>query len=295
MKCYISRTFDTDLKILNILYQALDNQNINRIDSFDEIVISGNITDNLINNITAADFVIAVLTKESPNIIFELGVAAGVKKPIFMVIGEGLQVPFNLSDVTIIRINNNLSENIDFPLKHFVGSLKKDKSTNKKEKSDKQYNSNLSNKLLIDLENVRKNGNGLDFENFVDKFFKSLSNQYATSSGLKTKDDGYDYALWIDELEGIICNPILFEFKFGNINDNFIEKSVLKLLHHTSNSSQIAFILYCDKNKKKVLSTSTSIPIIAVDIEVFMLKVFESNLSKAILYFRNSIAHGKEL
>lgn len=295
MKCYISRTFDTDLKILDILYQAIDNQNIKRIDSFDEIVVSSKITDSLINNISAADFIIAVLTKESPNIIFELGIATGIKKPIFMVIGEGLQVPYNLSDVTTIRINNNLSENIKLPLKHFVRSLKKNKPANKKEKTETKFNSDLSSKFLMDLEAVRKVGNGLDFEYLVDKFFKSISNQYATSSGLKTKDDGYDFALWIDELEGIVCNPVLFELKFGGINNKIIEGSVLKLLQHTNNSSQIAFILYCDKNKKKILSTPASIPIIALDIEVFMLKVFESNLSEAILYFRNSIAHGKEL
>ena len=295
MKCYIARTFDTDQAILEIVFKALDDLNIKRHDGYDSIPVSNSIKDNIIKSISSADFIIAVVLKQSFNVIFELGVAVGIKKPIFLIMGEDVQTPYNISSFTTIRTNKNLSENLTLPLRQFIESIKKEKKENIEHKIiSGSPKSILPNGIFLELNKLRENGTGRDFELFVKQFFDRISNQFTTSSGLHIKDNGYDYALWIDDLEGILINPILFEFKFGNINNQVIENTISKLLHNNNNSSQITFVLYCDKNNKKIGSTISKIPIIFVDIETFIKKVYESNLSTAIIYFRNSAAHGKE-
>ena len=46
-----------------------------------------------------------------------------------------------------------------------------------------------------------------------------IKEQYTTINFRPASEDKrYDFAVWIDELDGHIINPIKFELKFGNIS-----------------------------------------------------------------------------
>lgn len=295
MRCYVARSYDTDQVILKILYKALDDFNIQILDSFNDIQISNSIKENIVNSISSVDFVVALILNESAYVLFELGIAVGINKPIFIITGNDAYIPHNISNFTTIRANSKLSENINLPLKQFIDSFRKEqKKNNELRQNWKEKSGAIPDEFIFELENLRRNGTGLDFEKYVNNFFKSISDQFTTSRSSMAKDNGYDYALWIDDLEGILVNPILFEFKFGHINDQVIEKSTSQLLRNNISDSQIAFILYCDRNKRKIKPNIFAMPIIAVEIETFIKKVYETSLPAAIIYFRNSAAHGKE-
>jgi hypothetical protein len=63
----------------------------------DESVFAGSIVDQIMDGIRNAEFVIADLTMERPNVYLEVGYAWGQKKPVILVAREGQRLHFDLS------------------------------------------------------------------------------------------------------------------------------------------------------------------------------------------------------
>ena len=60
------------------------------------------ITDQIVQMITSARFVVADLTHERPNVYFELGFARGLGKTVITIAREGTTVHFDVKDWTYI-------------------------------------------------------------------------------------------------------------------------------------------------------------------------------------------------
>ena len=63
----------------------------------DESVFAGNIVDRIMDGIRNAEFIIADLTLEKPNVYLEVGYAWGMNKPVLLVAREGQRLHFDLS------------------------------------------------------------------------------------------------------------------------------------------------------------------------------------------------------
>lgn len=63
----------------------------------DESAYAGSIVDRIINGIESAEFVIADLSEERPNVYLEVGFAWGLRKPVILVAREGQRLHFDLS------------------------------------------------------------------------------------------------------------------------------------------------------------------------------------------------------
>jgi hypothetical protein len=84
----------------------------------DESLFAGNIVDRITEGIRNAEFVIADLTNERPNVYLEVGFAWGLKRPVILVAREGQRLHFDLSHHkcifyrTIGRLANDLERTI---------------------------------------------------------------------------------------------------------------------------------------------------------------------------------------
>lgn len=63
----------------------------------DETVFAGNIVDRIMDGIRNAQFVVADLTLEKPNVYLEVGYAWGMNKPVILVARDGQRLHFDLS------------------------------------------------------------------------------------------------------------------------------------------------------------------------------------------------------
>ena len=63
----------------------------------DESVFAGNIVDRITSGIQNAEFVIADVTLEKPNVYLEIGFAWGLQRPVILVAREGQRLHFDLS------------------------------------------------------------------------------------------------------------------------------------------------------------------------------------------------------
>jgi hypothetical protein len=63
----------------------------------DQSVFAGSIVDRIMDGIQNAQFVVADLTLEKPNVYLEVGYAWGMNKPVILVAREGQRLHFDLS------------------------------------------------------------------------------------------------------------------------------------------------------------------------------------------------------
>jgi hypothetical protein len=81
----------------------------------DESVFAGSIVDRIMDGIKQAEFVIADLTTERPNVYLEVGYAWGMQRPVILVAREGQRLHFDLSHHKCIfyRTIGKLSESLE--------------------------------------------------------------------------------------------------------------------------------------------------------------------------------------
>jgi hypothetical protein len=88
----------------------------------DESAFTGNIVDRITEGIKAAEFVIADLSLERPNVYLEVGFAWGLGKPVVLVAREGQRLHFDLSHHKCLFYKNisKLSEMLEKTLRNMI-------------------------------------------------------------------------------------------------------------------------------------------------------------------------------
>ena len=87
-----------------------------RADAFD---FSGSVLKSIHNSITKADFVIADLTGRNPNVLYELGYALALNKPVLLLARDAADVPFDIAGQQVILYQGDIPRLKD----NLVGSL----------------------------------------------------------------------------------------------------------------------------------------------------------------------------
>lgn len=292
MKCFISREYDVSLDILNAIQEVL---NVMKIEYFD--MYSGqvgmNIATSVLSAIKESQIVIAIVTQKSSNVLIEIGMAIGTGKAVILLTDDNANIPTDLKGMTYIKINENLKENLLLPLNFLVESKRKIQKIDLVN-TYKSAIINISKDMYMEkLKDIKNNGSGVEFKKLVAELFEELKGQYATLKFTNvTREVGYDIAVWIDELEDKIVNPVKFELKYGNISRKQLDECIRKLTHISKNQ-ELIFVLYYSKNSNIIDYYSGVSNIVVVEFENFVDKVFEYGLAQAIWYFRNLGAHGR--
>ncbi|MDE5978110.1 MAG: TIR domain-containing protein [Turicibacter sp.] len=296
MKCFISREYNESPELISSIQEVLDELNIQYFDMFS--MQSGlDMQATLCDAIKEAQIVIAVLTQNVSNVLFELGLAVGSGKVVFLLIDNPEHIPFDLLGMTYIKINENLKENLALPLRFLMDKKRKRPYVDyaKYYLQGIKYAENVisEKEYLEKLEQIRKHGNSLQFEKLVEELFEEIKEQYTTINFRnELNDSGYDFAVWIDELAGNVMNPILFELKMGDISEEQLNKSVYGMATRVKNQ-ELALILYCNRNMKEIKYQSNFPNILVVKFETFLSQLCEHGLARTVWYFRNLGAHGR--
>ena len=292
MKCFISREYDVSLDILNAIQEVLNEMKIEYFDMYSGQV-GMNIATSVLNAIKESQIVIAIVTQKASNVLFEIGMAIGAGKAVFLLIDDNANIPTDLKGMTYIKINENLKENLLLPLNFLVESKRKIQKIDLAN-TYKSAIINISKDMYMEkFKDIKNNGSGVEFEKLVVELFEELKGQYAALKFTNvTREAGYDLAVWIDELENKIVNPVKFELKYGNISRKQLDECIRKLASISKNQ-ELIFVLYYSK-KSNIIDYHSGVPnIVVVEFENFVDKVFEYGLAQAIWYFRNLGAHGR--
>ena len=265
MNCFISYNTEEGKPLSDKVRDILLRNGVNPIDFFDTS-IGDSFANEISDKIKRCDMFVGIITNLSPNVYYEIGIAKGLKKPIFVLLDKWLNIyPSFLNDFLYVRANTNDDENIDFAFKQFI--KKQSKKKLKVAKNTNQYFNNtpltLPNLWKSSLSEIRKNGTALDLENYMLNIINSLN----TTSMVVEQDKGVDFALWLDDIDPNLGNPVLVEVKFGNITTETLNKGERQLQNHLiKTKSKAGLLLYLDGGGRKFpLGSSLSPLVIKID------------------------------
>ena len=220
----------------------------------------------------------------------------GLGKPIFLIKDKDIDLPYNLKNQTFINSSVKDEKLLEASLAEFMKQLPKIKKNVKNtENSPKNKGTDLKDRssLIQKIASFRNNGTGKEFEQFVFEVFRDLNVQVVTNE-FSDNNTGVDLAIWLDELESSIGNPIFTELKYGNLDRNKILNAEMQLQRYVlSTGAKAGILLYLDKHDRRFKGNYTISPFIfRFDFEDFLKGLTNNSLPQLILEMRNFMVHG---
>lgn len=291
LRCFIASSINQDI---NNLIKILEEYNIEYYSPLTTINLSGlNIQAKIRNEIKNADFIIAIMSDNKQNVIYEIGLAHGMNKNVFVIIPDKSKPPSDITDTLYLRTDLRNTESIKFALDPFLKSLDS--------KRKKRGKTNLSSKLLkIDrfeindkLEKIRLHGNESQLLEITHKVFNNLDAK--VNAIYREYDIGADMSVWLDELENLFGNPILIELKMGHLSKQKLLHTVNQMEKYLERTNAKAgIILYLDKEGNRFsIDDYLTYNILIFEISDFIHSLFDNTIRDIVQMKRNKIVHSE--
>lgn len=160
MNCFVIMPFATEFDdVYAIIKNTVENTSKGiRCFRLDETRPAGRITDRLLGELQAATFCIADLSGCRPNVMWEVGYAMALDKPIILVTQSLKELPFDLKDMHSIEyMRTRLSSSLGDPLRRtIIDTLAAISSNNQVVKAGGTNNSDVVGTLLKEVEQLKE-------------------------------------------------------------------------------------------------------------------------------------------
>jgi hypothetical protein len=210
--CYLVSSLSTDVGPLRA---ALQNRGI-RVSLADQLPPGVAIAEGIRDQIRDADFVIGVLGKVQfdANVFYEIGVAHGLDKRIILFATDTEQkLPFDIEHHYVVRSPLTNSIAIEFAIEQILNAppLPNAKRRPSPPKERVKPLGERATKFLRRLNELPKSGSARRLEDLVNDLLNSCGVNVVTEAA--TKEIVADFAVWSDELDPILGNPLIVELK----------------------------------------------------------------------------------
>jgi len=231
-----------------------------------------------------SDFICAVLPEtHHGNILFELGIAFGKGKPILVFVGPSARVPTDLTALTYIRANPTDSDVINASLVTFLKHAKRSRRSQIQPRKTSAK----------PLDHWAPSHFGYELEQRTASLLQEAG--FIVSSPTVAQNKGADFAVWADELQSTLGNPLLVEVKGGSLTAKRIEEAAAQLQRYTESvQGRCALLIYWDEHQREFPIVSKGWPlIIQISGSELTRLVRENQLSGELLRRRNAAVHGE--
>lgn len=132
--CFVLMPFSPEyLDVFDAMEISLQCLNV-RVHRADEPKIGTPIIENIISNIMSADFIIADLTKQNPNVLYELGMSHVLKEDVILITQTLESVPFDITHLQLIEYEHTVEglQNLGACLRQSVRTLRHNRQIDKR-------------------------------------------------------------------------------------------------------------------------------------------------------------------
>lgn len=288
---FVSAPAGTDL---SQVIEALEENNIHILDPAKFALGAVKITDKLIDGIRQADLVIAVLgtTDSSSNVLFELGCASALGKRTLVIVPENYDIPSDIKDLVYIRATPNNREAVSFAIEQILNAPEPEMVRPAQLPDKSKPLGSIADDLLKQLESF---GGNLSERDIGDVVWRMLE-----TSGIPTRMQQQhqnvrpDFAVWIDELEPYLGNPLLIEVKRQIDTTTQARYVVEQVLHYMSLTNVRAVIIFATHISPEALKFTASYPnLYFFNLHDFLRQLRTESLGHIIRNERNARVHGR--
>ncbi len=292
LKCYISTDSSNDLSKVEIL---LHNLNVDT-NNFYDFSIGSSFSDLIKRKIRESDFILALITKNNQNVLFELGVAEALGKPIFLLVDQDLKLPFFLEGKMHYQLDwSKNTQLLELSLKNYILDISNPYRRYKKKTQKEKPNLTIdeTNKALVSLRQFRKGDyKEYDLINVIMDVFKKINVQAVSELAIGDKSR-VDIAITNEGLSSYFGNPLLIEVKYGRIDKETIDRAQQQLQNYISKTdANFGILLYFDKNDRRFNLDTPRLPnILMFDVEDFVQGISSEGFENFLIKKRNEYVH----
>lgn len=274
------------------LFDILRDYSIDFFDTYQDVSIGSSFQEALANGIRDCDFFVVVYQKANPNIAFETGLAVALKKPIFAIINteEISDFPDFLLDSVHVQSEPSEYEKIRYNFEIFLKNIKPKKHSIPKSKKQPEK---LAQTDWVDQFNSLNIKNEISLEKFINEVLSKNKVDVIKNNWNNKEQFIADFCIWSDSLNNILGNPILIEIKktLNKRNLKHTHAQITKAINQTN--AKFAIVIYVELNsiEEEEVIKLNSPRILFVNILELLERVEKSGFNKAVLDYRNKMAH----
>jgi len=290
-KCYISAPHGVPLKNIKSI---LNGKGIDLINPSEFYQGGFSILEKTSDAIADADLFIAILDKSrsNANTLFELGLAYAKNKMILVLVPSGMSIPSDISELLYIKAGVDNIEAIDFALDQLLSAPKTGRRTKKSNILSSQPLGPKANNLLSKINKFGENIPEHELANIVKNMLEASQVSVIAQPKINVKRG--DLAIWSEELEPILDNPILIEIKSQIDNKQQLNRISDQIENYLkNNNTRFALLLYLgDLPQNEVQSNIRSPYIISFQLQDLLKKLNNNSFGDVVRTTRNVLAHG---
>jgi hypothetical protein len=221
--CYLVSSLETDLAPL---LRVLRHKNI-RVSTAENLAPGVSIAGEVRREIRDADFVIGVLSRSisDANVFYEIGVAYGLEKRILLFATRADEkLPLDLERHYVVRSPLANVEAVEFAINQLLNAptpLPK-RSTSRPKPRSKPLGRKATD-FLKRFDDLPSSGSARALEDLVRDLLNACDLDVVSEA--TEKELRADFAVWSDELEPFVGNPLIIEVKSGLRSRSDIEKA----------------------------------------------------------------------
>ena len=281
--CFILAPIGVDTSVLR---QTLEEKSIRWFDQT-SVKVGSNWIDAIESALTRSDFVCAVLPEgQHENVLFELGIAYARRKPILAFVGSSASLPSDILSLTYVRADPKDRAAIQTALRTFLAYATETPIRKSQWPQPKRG--------LPSKESFLPPSAAHAAQEFEQKTAALLQKGgFIVSWPTERRDKGADFAVWIDELQHSIGNPLLVEVKAGKLSMKKIREAASQLRAHVAKThGRCALLVYWDQQNRKFPALSVEWPLVFhLSGAALTRLVKEGRLPDELIRLRNAAVH----
>jgi Restriction endonuclease len=246
--------------------------------------------DSLHRCVNEADMVIGIMgdRRKDMNVCFELGVASALNKPTLLFITP--DYPIDLippSGIPYLRMDLRNEDAVMFGLKQALSLSPRDRIHQPAESFTTRPIGPVADRLLAKLAQTSPR----EFEDLIYDAIKA-SGAPTIARGGEDEDRGIDFAVWSNDLEPTITNPLLIECKSSLRNQSDVNEAIgrmFRALEAIPNGCGI--VLYKEAGNVSK-AAPRALPVFFVSADDFINGLRDIGLAEYVRKLRNAAFHG---
>lgn len=282
---------------LSVIKAELSKRGIESWAGYEHLYFGDSKRDHLMKAIRSCDLFVAVIPEGySPNVLFEIGLAYGLKKRILLFASPNLKnIPAYIAETMYFRSEPDNREVIAFALDQILASQKQKTFRPREKQAEEGYPlGNRVDKYLRKLQERTSSLRELELRKLVVEILKE--------SGISTvlqgnvRDPGADLAVWSNDLDAIVGNPLLIEVKSGVRTKKDLDRVLHQVEQYRMKSGTKWVLLVLSKAVESIAAIS-GIPIVGRVLVLTTTELLKSlrtrSFAQVIRELRNKQVHGE--
>ncbi|HUW94152.1 MAG TPA: hypothetical protein VMW58_00045 [Anaerolineae bacterium] len=290
--CFISAS---PLANLTTIKALLEGRGIRAVLPLEPPPTGGSLLEHVTRAISRADLFIAVLEAEGSNAerYLEIGFAHALHKRVLILASPGLStLPLYVGDMLYIRAYADNFEAIDFALDQALAAPTRRKHTRREPVVKSRPLGQGADELIAQLERLGDHAAGRDLERLVVSALEQSGIPVVARSD--EPDIGADLAIWADELESWVPNPILIEIKVNLKSEEQARRlSNLVSSYREASDADLALVLYASGPPRGLeWHRLPGSGVLFLEVRELFDRLRESSFAEIVRELRNRWAHG---